>query len=65
MSRDVLLLHLTNRINEMAIVSKARFRLYCIDSTFALQSCDLHAGFACATPTPCDAVKLGKEIERV
>ena len=26
MSRDVLLLHLPNRINEMAIVSKARFR---------------------------------------
>ena len=25
----------------------------------------LHAGFVCATPTPCDSVKLGKEIERV
>ena len=33
MSRDVLLLHLPNRINEMAIVSKARFK--CCFSHFA------------------------------
>ena len=39
--------------------------LYCIDSTFVVAIVCLHAGFACATPTPCTAMKLGKEIERV
>ena len=37
-------------------------QFYCIDSTFALQSSVYTQ--ACATPTPCAAMKLGKENER-